>query len=120
MFRVGNLDDLVYCVKKFVFIDGDLTRQTIGIPLLDKIIGMTLNLGTGVKIVTGAVLLICMIFFMHNDYTMKKVRDVMTIDWIQYVSSLQLKYWIVYLTIMFFLLLCLTPSSSPQFIYFQF
>ena len=53
-------------------------------------------------------------------WVMKKIINILTIDWTQFIVSLRLKYWLVYLTIMIFILLGFTPSTSHVFIYYQF
>jgi hypothetical protein len=57
---------------------------------------------------------------MHSDYWMKKVSGFLAKDWTRFFSTVQNKYWILYLVTMVFILLCFTPSASPEFIYYQF
>jgi hypothetical protein len=73
-----------------------------------------------VKIFSAIAIVIAIVLFIHSDYMMKKIIRILTTDWTQYIVSLQLKYWIVCLTIMIFILLCFTPSTSSVFIYYQF
>jgi alginate O-acetyltransferase complex protein AlgI len=120
MFRVGNFSDMLYCVKKFVLIDGNFSQQIIGIKVYDSLLGAALDLSPVIKIVMAGAIIIGLVMMMHSDYWMGKISGILTTDWTRFFSSVQNKYWIVYLTVMVFILLCFTPSASPEFIYYQF
>jgi alginate O-acetyltransferase complex protein AlgI len=120
MFRVGNLSDMIYCVKKFVLIDGNFSHQSLGIKVYDSLLEAVLTLSPVIKIVLAGVFIAGLIMLMHSDYWMKKVSGFLAKDWTRFFSSVQNKYWILYLVTMVFILLCFTPSASPEFIYYQF
>jgi D-alanyl-lipoteichoic acid acyltransferase DltB (MBOAT superfamily) len=120
VFRVGNLSDLIYSVNKFVLFDFNFSRSPTPIFGITAIIGVIGAIGLFIKIFAVIAFVIAILLLIHNDYWMQKVTRILTTDWTRFVASLQLKYWIVYLTIMIFILLSFTPSASPEFIYYQF
>ncbi len=120
MFRVGNFSDMIYCMKKFVLIDGNFSQQTIGIKVYDSLLGAGLNLAPVIKGVVLGAIIIGLVILMHSNYWTEKVSGLLTTDWTKFFSSVQSKYWILYLIVMGFILLCFTPSASPEFIYYQF
>jgi alginate O-acetyltransferase complex protein AlgI len=121
MFRATNLPDMIYCVNKYVLFDFDFSKQDL-MPLwgITTIFGVINGMGLYIKIFSIIAVVIAVVLLLHNDYWMKKIINILTIDWTQSIASLQLKYWMIYLTIMILLLLCFTPSTSPVFIYYQF
>lgn len=120
MFRVGNLSDMIYCIKKYVFIDFDFSQNTLRMPLFDTIMGVITNLNLYFIILSCITFIIAIVLLMRSDYVMNKVIRILTTDWTQFFSSLRIEYWVLYLIFMSFILLCLTPSASPEFIYYQF
>ena len=119
MFRVGNLSDLIYSVNKFVLFDFNFSRPP-PIFLIKTMIGVIGTPGLYINIIIVIAFIIVITLLIHNDYFMEKVTRILATDWTRFIASLQLKYWIVCLSIMIFILLSLTPSSSPVFIYYQF
>ena len=120
MFRVGNLSDMIYCVNKYVLFDFDFSFHLPAIWGITTIIGVINGIGLYIKIFIVIAIVSTVVLMLHTDYVIKKIIRILTTDWTQFIASLQLKYWIVYLTIMIFILLCFTPSASPMFIYYQF
>ncbi len=102
MFRSKNLQDLLYCCKKFVFIDFMFTPvQIIGIVLI--------------------ILMIVIFFILLQNQTFAIfIKKLISTDWMTTISGLKLSYWFIYLWIIVMLLIMFSPSSSPEFIYFQF
>jgi alginate O-acetyltransferase complex protein AlgI len=121
MFRVGNLPDMIYCVNKYVLFDFNFSNQQLT-PIwgVTTIISAINNMGFYAKFFLVFLVVISIILMLSSDSVMKKIIDILTTDWTRYFSSLQLKYWSVYLTVMILLLLCCPPSSRPVFIYYQF
>jgi len=119
MFRVGNLSDLIYSVNKFVLFDFNFSRPP-PIFLIKTMIGVIGTPGLYINIIIVIAFIIVITLLIHNDYFMEKVTRILATDWTRFIASLQLKYWIVCLSIMIFILLSLTPGSSPVFIYYQF
>lgn len=102
LFRVQSFDDLTYCVKKFILFDGNLTsNQKIGL-------------------IFGCVSFILVCVLLQKKEISDWILPIFKKDWIAYFSSLPLKYWFFYLLSVLFLLLFFSPSSQPEFIYFQF
>lgn len=120
MFRVGNLFDLIYSVNKFVLFDFNFEKTNIQIFGITKIIRIIDTQGLFMNIIAVIAFVIAIILLLHNDYFMEKVTRILTTDWTRSIASLQLKYWIICLSILIFILLSLTPSASPVFIYYQF
>lgn len=102
MFRSQNIQDLLYCSKKFLFIDFAFTLQ--------EVISISL---------IGILVLIFFILLQNKKFS-DFIVNLVTTDWIVTFSSLRLTYWFVYLWIVIVLLFMFSPSSSPEFIYFQF
>ena len=102
IFRVGNTADLFYCIQKFLIFDFILSS-------IERIIVITLFLGFVVFLV-----------ILSNKKFADHLISCITKDWPAYFASLPMKFWIIYLTIMFFIYLAFSPLSSAPFIYFQF
>jgi len=120
MFRVGNLSDMIYSVKKFVLFDFDFSISPIRISGITKVVGTIGDSGLIINMIAFVSFVIVIMLLLHNDYFVQKITRILTTDWTRSIASLQLKYWIVCLAIMIFILLSLTPSASPAFIYYQF
>lgn len=102
IFRVGNLSELTYCLQKFILIDFVFTNQQIAVLAIVIIGGLT-----------GFILV-------YNRKVADRIVAILTRDWIQTFADLPIRYWIVYLSTIILCYLCLSPVTSPQFIYFQF
>ena len=102
LFRCQNLEDLWYCVKKFLFFDFIVTR-------LEMLV---------IVLIIMAVILF-FILLQNQKFASAVVRLIST-DWITTISGMKLSYWFVYLWIIILLLIMFSPSSRPEFIYFQF
>jgi hypothetical protein len=121
LFRVGNIPDLIYCVNKYVLIDFRGTQPImIGNPIFDTLMTIVINMNLMVKIVTLVIILAGLILTLRNDKIMGRVVSILVTEWPQKIASLPLHYWILIMTFMTLLLLCLTPNANPEFIYFQF
>jgi alginate O-acetyltransferase complex protein AlgI len=102
IFRSQNIQDIWYCFKKFLFIDFIFT------PL--EIIGIVI------------IIMSVVIFFilLQNQKFSTFIIRLMSTDWIATISGLKLSHWFVCLWVIILLLIMFSPSSSPEFIYFQF
>jgi len=121
MFRVGNPSDMIYCMNKYVFIDFNSSKFIpIKQPLFDAIMNIIIQCSSYIKIFFFIVVVVVIIFILQSDYWMKKTICILTTDWPRFISYLPLKYWVLSLTMMIFILLCFTASANPEFIYFQF
>jgi D-alanyl-lipoteichoic acid acyltransferase DltB (MBOAT superfamily) len=122
MFRVGNISDMLYCMKKYILIDFNFYTIRTGQPALDFLMDdvfFTWSLKKAI-VVLIIVIIITSVLFIRREYFMKKGIHFLTNDWIKFISLLPLKYWLVCLTTMIFICLCFSASSSPVFIYYQF
>jgi len=48
------------------------------------------------------------------------IAALINFDYVEYLQNLELRSWGVYIMTVVLVLLCFSPSSSPEFIYFQF
>ena len=104
IFRVRDLNDLVYCLDKFIFWDflSRLQYQSLVYGFLKEAVLFLFPLG----------LYIMLIIFYRDEFCRK--------DWIGILSSLDLKYWLIYLMAIIFALIWFSPSSSTNYIYSAF
>lgn len=104
IFRVKDLNDLIYCLDKFVFWDflSRLQYQSLVYGFIKEAALFLLPLG----------LYIILIAFYREEFCRK--------DWIAALSSLDLKYWLIYLMAIIFLLIWFSPSSNTDYIYIAF
>jgi D-alanyl-lipoteichoic acid acyltransferase DltB (MBOAT superfamily) len=102
IFRAQNLEDNVYVFQKLIFIDFIFTR---------------IELLAVVALVLAAVTFFLLLL---NKKFSEFVVRIYRIDWIPAVSGLRLSLWFIYLCGIIVLLFMFSPSSSPEFIYFQF
>jgi hypothetical protein len=102
IFRVENLSDLIYCAEKFIFIDF-----------------ISVNV-QNIALLTVGFLFLLTIVLLPNKKSVDRIAKFFTNDWISYFSTLKLEHWLFYMIATMSLLLCFSPSSSPEFIYFQF
>lgn len=102
IFRVGNLSDLSYCIQKFVLIDFAFTGPQIKFLLI-----------------CGSAAIVFFVLLLNRTFA-DHIVSISTKDWIAYFAELPLKYWTLYLSVMILIYLCLSPATSPQFIYYQF
>jgi D-alanyl-lipoteichoic acid acyltransferase DltB (MBOAT superfamily) len=120
IFRVHDLTNIIYCVNKFVIFDFNFSNPKPAIWGITGIIGIIGNLGFLISFSAVTIFLVVIVYIIHNKYCMQKIIRFLTTDWIRNFSSLELKYWSMYLTIMIFIILCFKPGASPEFIYYQF
>jgi alginate O-acetyltransferase complex protein AlgI len=102
IFRSQSLEDNWYYFQKIIFMDFIFTK----IELL------------GIVIIILSVLIFFLLLF-NKKFSGFVVR-IYQIDWIPAVSSLKVSYWFIYLCTIILLLFMFSPSSSPEFFYFQF
>ena len=105
IFRAESLSDVIYCAHKFVLIHFTIAHITPNIKIGLIIMSIILLLAIAVSLKKGVA-----------DW----IARLITMNWLLRITSLKLQYWLCYLVIAILLLLCLSPSSSPEFIYFKF
>lgn len=88
-FRISDLDNLTYCLSKFLFFDISDFMRFSKIFLLAPII---------------------LLIILYKD-------KIHSIDWVKMISLLELRYWIIFLITAILLVILLAPSSHPDFIY---
>lgn len=102
LFRVGNVDDLIYCLKKYVLFDFNLNvNQTM---IMSLLIG----------------LIILIILVSMNQKISSFFENVITKDWLEQIGSCTFICWVAYVAAIGIAFLLLSPNQSAQFIYFQF
>src|SRR5665647_1928209 len=102
VFRAQTLEDTWYCFQKLIFIDFIFTR---------------IELMVSVIIIMAAV---SFFLLLSNKKFSGIIVRIYQIDWIPAVSGLRLSSWFIYLSAIILLLFLFSPSTSPEFIYFQF
>ena len=104
IFRVKDLNDLVYCLDKFIFWDflSRLQYPSLVYGFLKEAVLFLFPLG----------LYIILIIFYRDEFCQK--------DWIGILSSLDLKYWLIYIMAIIFAIIWFSPSSGTNYIYSAF
>jgi alginate O-acetyltransferase complex protein AlgI len=110
LFRVSDLNDIIYCVNNWIFIDvnsllSGFTKYSDILKLNAVFIGIPL---------------IIIILLSRKHLKSSTIQSLVEFDVVEYLGRLKLNYWGVYLIVVLLMLLCLAPSRSPEFIYFQF
>lgn len=109
-FRVSDVNDIWYCINKWIFIDfGTLIA---GFSKYSDILKLNAIL-FGIPVIILIVLL-------RKHLSLSAVRSVAQFDEVEYISGMKNHYWAVFLVVVILMLFCLAPSRSPEFIYFQF
>ncbi len=88
-FRISDLDNLTFCLSKFLFFDISDFMRFSKIFLLTPII---------------------LLIILYKD-------KILSIDWIKMITLFKLRYWILFLITAILLVILLAPSSHPTFIY---
>jgi alginate O-acetyltransferase complex protein AlgI len=104
IFRITNWNDLVYCLDKFIFLDFISRLQYSGLAH-----GF---IKESAAFIILFVLYVAMITSYRDEFCCK--------DWVGLLSSLDLKYWLIYLMVVIFALIWFAPSSSINYIYSAF
>lgn len=121
MFRVGDLSEMLYCVRKYVLFDFDFATPSPthirGVSTAIEAIGGT----DPVVLVLGlAVAVAALVLLARSRRAADAVTALLSTDWPGRVASLRPRYWNLYVACAVFTLLTLPPSASPVFIYYQF
>jgi Predicted membrane protein involved in D-alanine export len=104
IFRVENLDDLTYCVEKFIFWDF-LARIHYG----ELVYGFLKETSV---IISIFILYIIFIIVYRNRFC--------ETDCIGYLSSMKLRYWLIYLIVIILMITWFSPGTESNFIYSAF
>lgn len=104
IFRVESFDDLIYCVNKFVVIDF-VSRISY--------FGLVYGFLNEMKVYILALSFYILLLMFYRDSFCKR-------DWITLMSSLKLRYWILYLIGIILVISWFSPSSGTRFIYSAF
>jgi alginate O-acetyltransferase complex protein AlgI len=110
LFRVSDLNDIRYCITQWIFID--FSNLLAGFSKYSDIVKLNAVL-LGVPV-------IILLFVYRSHFNASAVRSALQTDVVEYISGFRNLYWSVFLIVVVLLLLCLAPSRSPEFIYFQF
>lgn len=102
IFRAESLPDLIYCIEKFIFIDFIFHHMP------------------SISLITVGFVFLLSLVVLLKKHLADWIVTFLARDWPSHFASLKLKYWLFYMVAAMLLLLCLSPSSSPEFIYFQF
>ncbi|OPY54487.1 MAG: MBOAT family protein [Methanosaeta sp. PtaU1.Bin112] len=104
IFRVNDLNDLIYCLNKFIFWDFLSRLQYPGLVFgfIKETMPFLLLFGFYVALIA----------LYRNEFCSK--------DWVGMLSSLKLKYWMAYLMAVIFALIWFSPGSGTNYIYSAF
>ncbi|MFB3764863.1 MAG: MBOAT family protein [Methanotrichaceae archaeon] len=104
IFRADSLDNMIYCMNKFIFPD-----------FFSRITYLSLVYGflNEMKIYIVALSLYILLLAFYRDRFCK-------VDWVTFISSLKLRYWTLFLIIVILIIAWFSPSTSSRFIYSAF
>ena len=102
MFRLHNVNALIYCMNKYIFFDFNLTKIQV------------------YAIILMSALLIVLIIMLTLEKPKKVLSSFYSRNWILSIASLKTRYWLIFISVSCFTYLCLLPEKAPEFIYFQF
>lgn len=104
IFKVENLNDLIYCIEKFLFWDflSRIHYSGLVYSFLKE---------------TSAVILVLIFYILFILFYRNKYCEV---DWIEKISTIKLKYWLFYLIAIILMITWLSPSKNSNFIYSAF
>lgn len=102
IFRANSLNDMLICAQKIIFFD--------------------FNVGTmGNVAIAGAAACVALIFLlMFNKKIADICKKVITFDYLGFISKLKISWWVLYIVVIGFAVLLLSPVETPEFIYFAF
>jgi len=109
-FRVSDLGDIRYCLTSWIFID--FSTLVAGFSKYSDILKLNAVL-VGIPVIL--LLVIC-----RKHISIASLQAASRFDAVAFISQLPYRYWVAFLGIVLFLVFCLAPSRSPEFIYFQF
>ena len=107
IFRVNSLDDLVICCQKLFSFDILSTSGSMRTALL----------GCVAAGILGMVLFFVLLF---NKKFANGVKKIVTYNYLGLISNVKLRYWLIFIIVMVAAVLLLSPSETPEFIYFAF
>ena len=110
IFRVHDLDDLLYCLHEFIFIDWQ--SMVNGFTKYRDILQTNLLL-------LGAVTVVLLIL-LSRRLRKQGIDGIVNFDYVKAIRDLSLPWYGLFILVVILLLLCFSPSASPEFIYFQF
>ncbi len=102
IFRANSFDDLLICIQKILFFDFQFSAFT-RLAVLGGI---------------GVIVLACIV--MCNKRLAEFVKTAAVYDYLSFCARLRPFYWILYIAILGFAILLLSPPETPEFIYFAF
>jgi alginate O-acetyltransferase complex protein AlgI len=110
LFRVSDINDIWYCINKWIFVD--FGTIIAGFTKYSDILKLNAVL-LGVPV-------IIILYMARKHLTVSAFQAAAQFDVVEYLARLRYVYWGLFLVVVLLLILCLAPSRSPEFIYFQF
>ena len=110
IFRVHDLSDLLFCLDRFIFIDPQSIVNGF-IKYRDILQTNAVLLGA------GAIVLLLLLSRLIRKGGLTALAN---FDYVTAIRNLRLPYFGLFILFVILLLLTLSPSASPEFIYFQF
>ena len=102
IFRANSLDDLTICIQKIIFFDFSFTTMT------------------KLAVLGGTAVLILAFIAMYNKRIAEFTKMALTYDYLSFCSRMKIRYWWIYIAVLGFAVLLLSPPETPEFIYFAF
>lgn len=102
IFRANSFDDLLICIQKILFFDFQFSAFT------------KLAVLGGIGLIALAFLVMC------NKRLAAFAKHAAVYDYLAFCSRLRPFYWTLYIALLGFAILLLSPPETPEFIYFAF
>ncbi|MDD1661051.1 MAG: hypothetical protein LUO97_00755 [Methanomicrobiales archaeon] len=111
LFRVKDIPDILYCINKVIFID--IHSILNGLSKYSDIISIN-------AVFFVPVIIAVLVISYKKRWWAVDFRSSTEFDYIGYIAGLNYRYLTLFFAAMILAIMCLAPSSSPEFIYFQF
>ena len=102
IFRADSFDDLLICIQKILFFDCQFSAFT------------------KLAVLGGVVLIVLAFLMMCNKRLAAFAKHAAVYDYLSFCSRLRPFYWTLYIALLGFAILLLSPPETPEFIYFAF
>ena len=103
IFRVGDPNNLLYCLEKYICFDFSFQSKIEAIIFL------------------GGLFVVLILYLISiNKKVSSHITHIITYDWIEYFGQMCLRRWFLYAILLIFVIILFMPSNTSEFIYFAF
>lgn len=102
IFRANSFDDLLICIQKIIFFDFQFSTFT------------------RLAVLGGTGLILLAFVVMANKRLATFAKTAAVYDYLSFCARLRPFYWTFYIAVLGFAILLLSPTETPEFIYFAF